>query len=430
VPRFLRVRILHTSDWHLGRSFHRVDLLSAQAAVLDDLVAVARAEKVDAVVVAGDVYDRALPGVDAVALLNDTLERLVDLGVAVVVSSGNHDSAVRLGFLSGVLARSGVHLRTDPARVGDPVLLADQHGDVAVYPLPYLEPTLTADVLGTERTHAAVLAAAAGRVRADLATRPAGTRSVVAAHAFLVGGAPSDSERELAVGGVVSAPLGVFDGVDYVALGHLHGRQTLAPSVRYAGSPLAYSFSEAGHTKGCWLVALGRDGVEAVEPVDAPVPRPLARLRGTLADLLADPKLAAAEDAWCQVVLTDDVRPSSPMEQVRRRFPHTLELRLEPAVATHDDGTADAGYAARISGRGDVEVCCGFLEHVRGGRPASEAESALFREALEAGLLAELEAGAPRRRADRDQEQKEAAGQARLELPGAEAPGDAAVRPA
>jgi exonuclease SbcD len=406
------VRILHTSDWHLGRSFHRVDLLAAQAAVLDDLVAVARAEKVDAVVVAGDVYDRALPGVDAVALLNDTLERLVDLGVAVVVSSGNHDSAVRLGFLSGVLARSGVHLRTDPSRVGDPVLLADEHGDVAVYPLPYLEPTLTADVLGAERTHAAVLAAAAGRVRADLAARPAGTRSVVAAHAFLAGGAPSDSERELAVGGVVSAPVGVFDGVDYVALGHLHGRQTLAPTVRYAGSPLAYSFSEAGHTKGCWLVALGRDGVEAVEPVDAPVPRPLARLRGTLADLLADPGLAAAEDAWCQVVLTDAVRPSAPMEQVRRRFPHTLELRLEPAAVAGADEPADAGYAARISGRGDVEVCCGFLDHVRGGRPASEAESALFREALEAGLLAEIEAGAPRRRADRD---AEAAGQARLD---------------
>jgi exonuclease SbcD len=409
------VRILHTSDWHLGRSFHRVDLLSAQSAVLDDVVAVARAEKVDAVVVAGDVYDRALPGVDAVALLNDTLERLVDLGVAVVVSSGNHDSAVRLGFLSGVLARSGVHLRTDPARVGDPVLLADEHGDVAVYPLPYLEPTLTADVLGAERTHAAVLAAAADRVRADLAGRPAGTRSVVAAHAFLAGGAPSDSERELAVGGVVSAPVGVFDGVDYVALGHLHGRQTLAPTVRYAGSPLAYSFSEAGHTKGSWLVALGRDGVEAVEPVDAPVPRPLARLRGTLEDLLADPRLTAAEDAWCQVVLTDAVRPSAPMEQVRRRFPHTLELRLEPQVAAGGDDAADAGYAARISGRGDVEVCCGFLEHVRGGRPASEAESALFREALEAGLLAEIEAGAPRRRADRDQHDGMAAGQAPLE---------------
>ena len=421
------MRILHTSDWHLGRSFHRVDLLAAQAAVLDDVVAVARAERVDAVVVAGDVYDRALPGVDAVALLNETLERLVDLGVTVVVSSGNHDSAVRLGFLSGVLARSGIHLRTDPARVGDPVLLADEHGDVAVYPLPYLEPALTADVLGAERTHAAVLAAAADRVRADLAGRPAGTRSVVAAHAFLAGGAPSDSERELAVGGVVSAPVGVFDGVDYVALGHLHGRQTLAPSVRYAGSPLAYSFSEAGHTKGCWLVALGRDGVEAVEPVDAPVPRPLARLRGTLDDLLADPKLAAAEGAWCQVVLTDAVRPSAPMEQVRRRFPHTLELRLEPAAAASDE-RADDGYAARISGRGDVEVCCGFLEHVRGGRQASDAESALFREALEAGLLAEIEAGAPRRRADRD---AEAAGQERLDgLEGLDAPAAEAVRPA
>jgi exonuclease SbcD len=407
------VRILHTSDWHLGRSFHRVDLIAAQATVLDHLVEVARAERVDAVVVAGDVYDRALPGVDAVTLLNDTLVRLVDLGVTVVVSSGNHDSAGRLGFLSRVLARSGVHLRTDPARVGEPVLLADEHGDVAVYPLPYLEPSLTADVLGAERTHAGVLAAAAGRVRADLASRPAGTRSVVAAHAFLAGGAPSDSERELAVGGVVSAPVGVFDGVDYVALGHLHGRQTLGPSVRYAGSPLAYSFSEAGHTKGSWLVALGRDGVEAVEAVDAPVPRPLARLRGRLEDLLADPRHAAAESAWCQVVLTDAVRPSSPMEQVRRRFPHTLELRLEPALAPGQEG-GDPGYAARIAGRGDVEVCCGFLEHVRGGRPSTPAETALFREALEAGLLAEIEADAPRRRADRDQKELAAAGQERL----------------
>jgi len=412
------VRILHTSDWHLGRSFHRVDLLAAQATVLDHLVEVARTEQVDAVVLAGDVYDRALPGVDAVALLNDTLERLVDLDVAVVVSSGNHDSAVRLGFLSRVLARSGIHLRTDPARVADPVVLADRHGDVAIYPVPYLEPALVADALALpnpptdphiQRTHAGVLAAAASRIRADLAERPAGTRSVVAAHAFLVGGAPSDSERELAVGGVVSAPLAVFDGVDYTALGHLHGRQELAPGVRYSGSPLAYSFSEANHTKGHWLVSLGRDGVDAVEPVDAPVPRPLARLRGTLADLLADPKLAAAEDAWCQVVLTDAVRPPSPMEQVRRRFPHTLELRLEPAAVAGDDGAG--GYAARITGRGDVEVCCGFLEHVR-GRPADEAETALFREALEAGLLAELEAAAPSRRAVRD---AEAAGQERLE---------------
>jgi exonuclease SbcD len=407
------VRILHTSDWHLGRSFHRVDLLAAQAEVLDHLVGVVRTERVDAVVVAGDVYDRALPGVDAVALLNDTLERLVDLGVHVVLSSGNHDSAVRLGFLSRVLSRAGVHLRTDVARLAEPVLLGDGHGDVAIYPVPYLEPALTADVLGAERTHAGVLAAAAERIREDLATRPAGTRSVVAAHAFLVGGATSDSERELAVGGVVSAPLSTFDGVGYTALGHLHGRQQLAPTVRYSGSPVAYSFSEANHTKGHWLVSLGRDGVDAVEPVDAPVHRRLARLRGTLDELLADPAHAHAEDAWCQVVLTDTVRPSAPMEQVRRRFPHTLELRLEPSSQAGRD--ADGGYAARVGGRGDVEVCCGFLEHVR-GRAADDAETALFREALEAGLLAELEAGAPARRAARD---GEAGAQEALDLDGA-----------
>lgn len=392
------MRILHTSDWHLGRSFHRVDLLSAQATVLDHLVEVVRDEKVDVVVVAGDVYDRALPGVDAVALLDDVLRRLVGTGATVIISSGNHDSARRLGFGADLLVHAGVHVRTNPARVGDPVLLSDEHGDVAVYPVPYLEPALVADTLGAERTHPAVLTAAADRIRADLAGRPGGTRSVVAAHAFLAGGAPSDSERELTVGGVACAPLDTFAGVDYVALGHLHGRQQLQPGVRYSGSPLAYSFSEADHRKGSWLVTLGRDGVEAVESVDAPVPRRLARLRGTLADLLGDADLAGAEGAWCQVTLTDAVRPSAPMEQIRQRFPHTLELRLEPGGTSASAG----GYGARVTGRADIDVCCGFLEHVRGGREASAAETALLQEALEAGLLARVEEAVPPRRGPAD----------------------------
>jgi exonuclease SbcD len=387
VPTFHFVRILHTSDWHLGRSFHRVGLLGAQAVALDHLVEVVRAEQVDVVVVAGDVYDRAMPGVEAVQLLDDALTRLTAAGAAVVLSSGNHDSPRRLGFGSRLLGRAGVHVRTDPDRVGEPVLLSDRHGEVAFYPLPYLEPALVADQLGCERLHPAVLGAAMAAVRSDLAARPAGTRSVVAAHAFVAGGAACDSERELTVGGIGQVPTRVFDGVDYVALGHLHGRQRLSETVRYSGSPLAYSFSEADHRKGSWLIALGAGGVESVEAVEAPVPRPLARLRGTLAELLADPELVGAEAAWCQVTLTDAVRPAQPLERLRQRFGHLLELRLEPA------GTAvqsRSGYAERLRGQGDVEVCCGFLDHVR-GREATAAESGLFRQALEAVLLSELE---------------------------------------
>jgi DNA repair protein SbcD/Mre11 len=382
------VRILHTSDWHLGRSFHRVDLLPAQAAVADHLVEVVRAEKVDVVLVAGDVYDRALPGVEAVRLLDDTLFRLIGAGATVVVSSGNHDSPRRLGFGSRLLEQARLYVRTDPAALASPVLLGDAHGPVAVYPLPYLEPALTADALGAERTHPAVLTAAMEAVRTDLATRP-GVRSVVAAHAFVTGGEASDSERELAVGGLGQVGAAAFAGVDYVALGHLHGRQRLGETVRYSGSPLAFSFSEAGHRKGEWLVELGARGVEAVEAVDAPVPRPLARLRGTLNDLLTSPEHTAAEGAWCQITLTDDDRPADPMGRLRARFPHVLELRIERTVGA----LAPGGYTARIAGQTDHDVCCSFLDHVR-GRPADVVEGALLAEALEGVLLEQVEGAA------------------------------------
>lgn len=269
------MRLLHTSDWHLGRSFHRVGLLEAQAAFLDHLVATVHAHGVDAVLVSGDVYDRAVPPLPAVELFDTALHRLAEAGVPTVMISGNHDSARRLGVGAGLIERAGIHLRTDPAGIGTPVVLTDAHGDVALYGLPYLEPALVREQLGAPKGgHEAVLAAAMDRVRADLAGR-AGTRSVVLAHAFVAGGAPSDSERDITVGGVAAVPAGVFDGVDYVALGHLHGSQTLTPRVRYSGSPLAYSFSEADHRKTMWLVDLGADGaVLTAERVDCPVPVP------------------------------------------------------------------------------------------------------------------------------------------------------------
>jgi len=373
------VRILHTSDWHLGRSFHRVGLLDAQAAFIDHLVDVVRAERVDVVLVAGDVYDRALPGVDVVALLDDALARLAGTGTTVVLASGNHDSARRLGFASRLLETARVHVRTDPARSAEPVLLADAHGPVALYPLPYLEPALVCDGWGCERSHPAVLGAALAGVRADLARRPASTRSVVAAHAFVVGGEVSDSERDISVGGVASVPLGLFDGFGYVALGHLHGRQELAPTVRYSGSPLAYSFSETAHHKGSWLVELGPAGVERVDAVPAPTPRPLALIEGELDDVLVDPALARHEGSWCQVTLTDAQRPADAMVRLRTRFPHTLELRFAPRPVA---GAAPSGYGRQLAGRADLDVCCGFVEHVR-GRVADATETGLLRAALE-----------------------------------------------
>ena len=371
------MRFLHSSDWHLGRSFHQVGLLDAQARFVDHLVEVVRAEAVDAVLVSGDVYDRALPAPDTVRLLSEAVTRLIDAGAAVVISSGNHDSAIRLGFASELLARAGLHIRSDVAGIGRPVMV----GDVAVYPLPYLEPAVVAGALdASTRTHAGVVEAAMARVRADRARRSG--PAVVMAHAFVTGGATTDSERDISVGGVSAVHPRLFEGVDYTALGHLHRRQRVDEAMRYSGSPLALSFSEAGHPKGSWLVDLDGSGVR-VEPVEAPVPRPLAVLRGDLADLLSDRSLAPNEQAWCQVTLTDPVRPLGAMEQLRRRFPHTLVLQFDPQGAP----VPVRSYAERAAAPSAVDVCCDFLGHVRSGRAATDLERELMAAAVEAVRL-------------------------------------------
>jgi exonuclease SbcD len=373
------VRILHTSDWHLGRSFHREGMLGHQAAYIDHLLDVVAAEKVDLVVVAGDIYDRALPPVDAVQLADETFARLAASRAKVVVTSGNHDSARRLGFGSRLIDAAGVFIRTDPATVGSPILLEDGHGPVAVYGLPYLDPDSLRDGWSLPgRSHEAALTEAMRRVRADLSARPGGTRSVVLAHAFVAGAQPSDSERDISVGGVSLVPTTVFDGIDYAALGHLHGRHTLTEAIRYSGSPLAYSFSEATHRKGSWLVDLGAGGLTEAEFVDAPVPRPLARLRGELDALLSDPALARHEGAWVQATLTDTVRPEQPMERLRSRFPHALLLSFEPA-----GGARPTTVHAPEAGRSDHQIALDFVAAMR-GRPADADESALLQLASEA----------------------------------------------
>ncbi|MFF1544603.1 exonuclease SbcCD subunit D [Streptomyces sp. NPDC058291] len=375
------MRLLHTSDWHLGRAFHRVSMLGAQAEFIGHLVTTVREREVDAVVVSGDVYDRAVPPLAAVELFDDALHRLADLGVPTVMISGNHDSARRLGVGAGLIGRAGIHLRTDPAAAGTPVVLHDAFGEVAFYGLPYLEPALVKDQFGVDKAaHEAVLAAAMDRVRADLAARSRGTRSVVLAHAFVTGGEPSDSERDITVGGVASVPAGVFAGVDYTALGHLHGCQTITERVRYSGSPLPYSFSESAHRKTMWLIDLGAAGEIAAERVDCPVPRALARIRGTLEGLLADPALARHEEAWVEATLTDAVRPADPMARLAERFPHTLSLVFAPERAPDDP---DVSYARRLADRSDQEIAEDFVAHVRGAGPDA-GERGVLRDAFDA----------------------------------------------
>ncbi|WP_218711454.1 exonuclease SbcCD subunit D [Arthrobacter sp. BF1] len=388
------MKLLHTSDWHLGRSFHGVGTLAAQRRFADQLLDTVTEESIDVVLVAGDVYDRALPSVDVVNLFDDILARLNAAGVQVIVTSGNHDSATRLGFGGRLLESAGVHLRTRIADLATPILLplgrqaggADSGVDggpvLAIYGIPYLEPRLVAEELGVEHgTHFSVTEAAVKLIGADLATRPPGTPSVVLAHTFASGGITSASERELSIGGVGAVPLDLFDPFSYTALGHLHGPQRLSESVRYSGSPLPYSFSEAAHHKGAWLLEITESGLGEVTKVNWAPERALSILKGKLEDLLAEEKWAPDEANYCQITLTDNDRPELAMERLRSRFPHTLVLMFDPEITRDADKQS---YGSRIAAATDeLELCCGFLDHVR-HRAANDDEQQLLRAALAA----------------------------------------------
>jgi len=387
------MRLIHTSDWHLGRTLHGESLLEHQGSFLRWLLDQAVTRQVDAVLVAGDVYDRAVPPTDAVRLLDEALAGFFHARIPVVLTSGNHDSWVRLGFASRLSEAAGIHLRTRVEDITRPVILRDSHGEVGIYGIPYLLPDAVMAELGAERSHAAVLAAAGERIWADAAGRGL-ARTVVIAHAFVTGGQACDSERDIRVGGIADAPAHVLAGCSYLALGHLHGQQRVgtggAATAGYSGSPLAFSFSERHHRKSVTLAEIGGDGTVVTELLPTPVPRPLREVRGRLADLLAraDADLAELAGAWVKAVLTDQARPMAPMERLREKWPHTIALDFQP-----EGGLAgpDADLARLAEAVDPVEICGLFVDYVAGA-PPDEAQLAVLRQAVEAAQHSEAAA--------------------------------------
>ena len=385
------MRLLHTSDWHLGRTLHGVDLLDAQRAVLQQIIDLVAdppdGVPVDTVLIAGDVYDRAVPPVDAVALFSAVLAELCR-HASVIVTGGNHDSAIRLGFGAELFTdRLHVHTRLDG--IGTPVLL----GDVAIYPLPYLDPDAARTLLADgdeplERSHQAVMAAAMDSVRADLAAHAEVAHSIVVAHAFVVGGQPSESERSIAVGGVDSVAAGTFDGVDYVALGHLHGPQQPTPTsstlLRYSGSPLRYSFSERGQRKSVTLVDLDSAGVRITE-VPLEQPRAMADLVGELDELLGDAEFTGHADDWVRITVTDRQRPEQLYDRLKNRYPHLLQFFHIPAGTPADAAAAQAALAQR-SPRELGQQFLSYVTRLEATEDELDAFEAAYREAtLEIG---------------------------------------------
>ena len=427
------MRFLHTSDWHLGRSFHGASLLEEQAAALARMVELARDGEVDAVLIAGDIYDRAIPPAEAVRLFNDTLAQLHDTGAAVVAIAGNHDSHVRVSVYDPVLSAFGVSIRGDVRRADQPVIVSPRRGGspVAIYPLPYLDPAVDGPALAglasgdsapggsgdgdcaqgalfeaADRAapageaasspssprlrHEDVTRLALARLRRDLRGRP-GHRSVVVAHTFVTGGEPSESERELTVGNVDRVSVEAFAGFDAVALGHLHRAQELEGArLAYSGSPLPYSFSEEGQSKSVRLVELGADGMPTVELVPLEVGRPLATIEGPIEQLLRDPALDAVVGAWLRVILTDEALPLQAKARLQRRFPHIAELRHRPPRA--ERFSASERHQRVRQAASPLDLLTAFFNDQQ-GRPATTAEDRLLRRALEAAGAGEAAAG-------------------------------------
>ncbi|MBW4531278.1 MAG: exonuclease SbcCD subunit D [Aphanothece saxicola GSE-SYN-MK-01-06B] len=380
------MRVLHTSDWHLGRSFHGASLLEEQAAAIERIAQLAREHAVDAVLIAGDLYDRAIPPAEAVVLFNQALAMLSAGGTAVVAIAGNHDSHVRVSVYDPLLSAFGVTVRGDVGRVQEPVLVTPRDGGepVAIYPLPYLEPAVVGPALAGEPVrlrHEEVTRLAIERIHADRRARSP-HRSVLVAHTFVAGGEISESERQLTIGNVDRVSVDTFSGFDYVALGHLHASQQLdGPRVAYSGTPLAYSFSEEKHVKSVRIVELAADGTPTVQVVPLGVGRRLRTLRGPIDELCSDPAHAAASEARVRAILTDDTLPLQAMARLRTRFPHIAELRHEPPELAHA-GSAERHRQVRQA-RSALELATAFFADQQ-GQPPGEPEAELLRAALAA----------------------------------------------
>jgi len=356
------MKIVHTSDWHLGKKLNGESLFDAHKLFLDWLsVEVLQKEKPDLLVVSGDIYDRAVPSTESIELFEEALANINRAGVKVLITAGNHDSRIRLGTNTRFMEINGLHFRTRLSQITEPVVIAGADFDLLAYGIPYLEPDSDAGVddgkLKTGPTQQEVLAEAVSTIANDITKRRTKSnrpiRSMIAAHAWVTGSNPhdsivSDSERNIKIGNIGWASAGIFDGIDYVAMGHLHGYQKVKHKfnceIAYSGSPIPYSFSEKDHEKQILVVKISKNGLEISQSRSIPVPqiRGMHEIKASVADLLSN-KIAPS-DKWTKIVVTDDIIPINIFDTLRReKFPHLLELipdRLNQGSSSSKSSTA------------------------------------------------------------------------------------------
>ena len=368
------MRILHTSDWHLGRQFHGQSLEADHEAVLEQVFDAIVANQADALIIAGDIYDRASPPATAVRQFNSFIERVAkNTNAAIILIAGNHDSGDRIGSM-GLMADADRALIRGPLMPNEPpLLLEDEHGTVAFSALPFGYEFAARDCFGVTDIECPSDVIAA-QIKAAKKNVPDGARWVVTAHAWVSGASPSESERSLGrtVGGVETVSASLFEGAHYVALGHLHRPQYIeADHIRYSGSPLAFGFDESDTQKSMSLIDMDESGAITLTEIAFKPIRQVRTLRGKLSDLLAS---GIASDDFVKIVLTDEARLIDPMKQMRGLYPNASALSYERDETTHDVKVTDSVTAALTK---PSEVIDEFLTHVRGAAK-TEPEAAII----------------------------------------------------
>ena len=345
------MKLIHLSDLHLGKRVGEVSMLEDQAYILDRVLDIVDGEGPDALLIAGDVYDKSVPSAEAVTLFDDFLCRLARRKLPVLVISGNHDSPERLAFGSRLMEGAGVHLSPVYDGIVKPITLRDEHGPVDFWLLPFLKPAHLRRFYPEETIDS--YTDAVGAAIAHMNIDPS-RRNVLLCHQFVTGAATCESE-ELIVGGTDNVDAAVFDGFDYVALGHLHGPQNVGSSrIRYCGTPLKYSFSEASQYKSVTVAELGEKGDLTLHTVPLTPRHDMRVIQGTFAQLTAENSDAAGErEDYLHIILTDEEDVPEALGRLRLVYPNILKLSYDN---TRTRTSQSVDRAQRVAQKSPLEL--------------------------------------------------------------------------
>ncbi len=372
------MKFLHTSDWHLGRQFHNVSLLEDQRYVLKQLIDYLKNNAVDAVIVAGDVYDRSVPPTVAIELLDEVVSSIcTDLNIPMIMIPGNHDGAKRLGFAAKQMKDAGLHIISDFEQMMTPVVLkSEQAGDVAFYGMPYNDPEqVRHHYQNSVTTHDEAHQFLCECIKAQ---RDTSQRHVLISHCFVDGAMESDSERPLSIGGSDRVNHEHFADFDYVALGHLHQPQKKGEEhIRYSGSLMKYSFSEQHQKKGMTLVELNDAGFVAAEHIPLSAPHDMRIIEGELDQLLEQGKTDPSAHDYLLVCLHDKHAILDPMEKLRKVYPNVLHLEKPGMLIGVDQEMGRARLA-----RGEMDMFRDFFLEAK-QEPLSEQQESAMAEVIQ-----------------------------------------------